>query len=242
MSISHDNSATLSIMDPARKAFIDKFLATLSSRETSYLQRQLRKGLPCLTDLPSELVCLVSEHLDIEDVLSCRLVSRSWNRAWDAESVASSLCRHFFLGLLQTQPSESQTPARELFLQAARRFLRRHWAPPTQRVFLPWSKGETSTFVRFKDITQLDKFRHRHSDNLDNIEPPSRLVYGDGKLAWEISYSSCVYVDDLRACTRKICSSSPPGVYTDSKLRAVTKDLLILCADPHIMSKELDRM
>ncbi|PHH89038.1 hypothetical protein CDD83_6720 [Cordyceps sp. RAO-2017] len=216
----------------ARRHVIDRFLASLTPWDVLHLRARLREGkvtvqgLASLADLPGELVDLIAQHLHVEDVLSCRLVCRSWLRAWDGEHVSSTLCRHFFPGLLQ---SGVKTPARDLFLPTAGRFLRRHVAQPVQKTFIPWDASWSSSVFQNRhpsknvpSLAQLDSSPfYGHSLN----DP---VLYKDGKLAWQVDLAR-VIVDDLYTHKRQFCSTGPSLVMSAHRLvlKAVTGHLLI---------------
>lgn len=223
-----------------RTAAIDGFLAGLSPWERMYLRSRLRDckfsigGLASLEDLPAEIVCLAAtEHLRLEDVLSCRHVSRAWRAAWDHEAVCSTLCRYFFPGLLEVHAEDQErASARDLFLREAELFQRRRHGKPLQKSFIAWDRAWSSEVFRNKrpdgevedDVPQVGMLAPTRAHQA------ARVVYGDGKIAWEAG-STRIIIDDLRQRQRQVCSITRlflSGQTLD--LQSVTKDLLVLSA------------
>ncbi|RDA83141.1 hypothetical protein CP532_2747 [Ophiocordyceps camponoti-leonardi (nom. inval.)] len=212
----------------ARKASIDNFLTSLSPWETMYARYAARKRkfpgqcFTSLSDLPDELVGPIISQLCLEDIFNCFLVSRSWWRKLKNEDVSRSLCHHFFPGLLKT---ETTKPARVLFLEAIRRYQRRHPYAAKDKRYIKWNTDwSTETFSN--PISPLDDTSVPRNPFIDN----KRLIvrYEDGNLAWQPNPTT-VIIDNLRTLTRLHC---PLGMFMASeqmlRLVTVTRSLVVI--------------
>lgn len=216
-----------------RRAIIDGFLAELSPWEILYLRTQLRRdyfwvnGLAGLADLPPELVCFIAELLHPKDILSCRLVCRSWLQALNQEAVITSLCHHFFPGLRELHEQDIQRSSQDLFLCATKCYLRRHLADPLQVSFVFYGSDWNS--ANHQPSPGEGPLDCKTPDVVYGAPGPAFCV-GGGKIAWRVSPTH-VIVDDLRTLVRQICALSSMHILgQQSAMQAVSKSLLVFAS------------
>lgn len=210
-----------------RTAAIDSFVAGLSPWEFLYLRRSLqsdeaappRDFFAGFHSLPTEIICLVIDKMNLEDVLSSWAVSRAWKSAWERDAVSAYLCRKFFPGLLETTTNQrrqvgyadASLSVGVLFRETAAMYMRRWAMIPKQRSFIVWDSRWDSPVFRNKHPrpatepeTEIhDVFKRYLERRIPGNEIVS-MVYGDSKVAWRCN-SSRVLIDDLATRERQIC-------------------------------------
>ena len=217
--------------DPAqpRREVLDGLLADLSVWDVLYIRQKFRDGqipvtgLATLVDLPPEIISQIGWYLPLDTILDCRLVCRGWRKAWTHGAVVTSLCQHFFPGLLEVH--RAQLSAQEtLFRSEARRHLRRR-LEDHEETFIPWNaQGTTETFRgNFGSSTPASK----DADRL-RLDSSHQVLYCNGKVAWQPE-SSCVLIDDLRVRKRARCAFVHETVLGHHLvLRALSQSLVVL--------------
>lgn len=189
----------------AGRARVDAFLSSLPPADLVYLRSQVNKqpiaGMRCLPDLPPELLCILASHLQLTDISRCLGVSRAWRDAWTHGAVVERMCRDFFPGLLEIQPSTHDVQA--VFTQAMAKYLRRAFAVPVEAT-IPWGMA-TNTGI-FTVEAETEGSRHHDDDpELVRIQTGTGVLYVNGKIMWQPDLFQ-VIVDDLRTRRRRRCT------------------------------------
>ncbi|XWW94669.1 hypothetical protein V2A60_002614 [Cordyceps javanica] len=211
-----------------RQRVIDGFLSDLSSWDLLYLRRRLhyhesRIKLASLEDLPGEIIIYISQFLELEDLLTCANVCRSWQQAWTFGAVTASLCCRYFPGLTEKHDLP-HSAGQSLFAEHAKLYIDKYLRPRPNAYFSSrWFVG-TNESACDEDMRQ-DAF-HR-SECLDFGLDSFQMRYADGLLVWQPE-DGYVVVNDLRTLTRSRCSfgsSLVAGRKLD--LQAVTRKLIV---------------
>ena len=191
----------MNISNPSRdeeNEAIDAFLSNLSHwgllRVRNHLQ-SMRLKFSGLENLPPEIICEIAPHLDLQDLLNCRLVSREWFRSWTHKAVVATLCKDRFPGLMELHPS---TKPDALFLKTAVERLKWQRKDFCRRI-IPWDPSRST-----------DEFRNESTlstpgpagDALETVPVVYPVQYDDGMIAWQ-PRQDCVIVDDLRTSSRQ---------------------------------------
>jgi hypothetical protein len=104
-----------------RKQALEKLLDELSDGELLDVRREatqrIGRAFEGFGALPSELVIIISQDLDLDDILRAGQVSRVWRGQWRDQAVARSICSRRFPGMLNMR-DRSRAPATTLLLQA----------------------------------------------------------------------------------------------------------------------------
>ncbi len=212
-----------------RREAIDSFLNSLSSWDLITLRTQLRAQesrirLASLEDLPPEIIIYVAQYLELQDLLTCSRVSRSWRAAWTLGPVTASLCCRYFPGLTESRGLQ-HSEGHSLFARASARYIDKYLRRTTNAyAMLPWCTGDAAT-TAWED-TREDAF-HQY-EYLAFGENPIQTCYQDGKLAWQPE-NSYVVVTDISESRRKRCSfggSLVAGRRLD--LQAISSELVVL--------------
>lgn len=214
---------------------VDAYLASLSPWDLLYLRDGFRKGvikitgLATISDLPVEILSIIAQRLGLEDLITCRLVSRSWHSAWTQGAITAAICHYFFPGLLEKYRLEgdSRTPG-ELLQSSLIRNLQHKHASPLKSSFILWNRRLSSA------ISQPFQGQDPGADGPDELilfrtrGPP--VFYDRGTLAWQPD-SACVIVDNLRTFQRQMCC------FVDSilsgermRLQGMSSSLLVFAA------------
>lgn len=211
-----------------RQQAIDGFLSSLSSWDLIYLRRRMlvhesRIKLASLEDLPAEIIIYIAQFLELEDLLTCVNVSRSWHEAWNFGAVTASLCCRYFPGLTE-QHNLPHSAGQKLFSEHARRYIDKYLRPrPNVFYSSRWFVGSNDS-PGLEDMRQ-DAF-HR-SECLEFGLDSFQMCYSEGLLAWQPD-DSYVIINDLKTLTRSRCSfgaSLVAGRQLD--LQALTRQLVV---------------
>ncbi|KAH7153261.1 hypothetical protein EDB81DRAFT_451622 [Dactylonectria macrodidyma] len=182
-------------IQPERKADLHRFVSRLSSWEILYVRNLLqgsRIKLAGLEDLPPEIVCDLIPHLDLEDAIACRLVSKGWAIAWSHDAIWTSLCKRFAPGVRESFPTET---SRQLFFDAMKRRKERQTARFFDKTMILWDMAWDSCMFR-------NVVRPRSTISpLNIVTGEFNVFYTDGKITWQPS-RDLVIVDDLNQGTR----------------------------------------
>ncbi|KAJ6785711.1 hypothetical protein PWT90_06253 [Aphanocladium album] len=214
-----------------RQQAIDGFLSSLSSWDLLYLRRRMhahesRIRLASLEDLPAEIVIYIAQFLELEDLLTCANVSRSWRETWTFGAVTAYLCCRYFPGLTEKYGllhSEGQ----DLFSEYSRRYIGKYLRPrPNAYLSSRWFVGnnEPPSSGAAEDMRE-DAFQR--SECLDFGLDSFQMCYSEGLLAWQPD-DSYVVLNDLKTLSRSRCSfgaSLVSGHKLD--LQAVTRNLVV---------------
>jgi hypothetical protein len=103
----------------AEQISIDQFLSGLTPSGLAYARSRIRAYTSSydLTQLPTEIILLISEHLGTHDVLNIALVSKAWRHIWRQDTVSSAICRRMFPGFLEYHAQAAADPT-AMLLQA----------------------------------------------------------------------------------------------------------------------------
>lgn len=161
-----------------------------------YLRAQIRKRsleLSTLENLPVEILHCIVPYLRLGNWFNCRLVSTGWRHAWSHPMVVLSLCRRYFPGLRQMNPSLDPD---ELFRKTVTKHLqwdrRRRTDQAIPQNITWWSMA-----------TSFDEQKPTSSPSNDRHSPLGvnfPVQYSDGKLAWQPSHERVV-IEDLHQQT-----------------------------------------
>lgn len=211
-----------------RQQAIDGFLGSLTSWDLIYLRRRMhehekRIHLASFEDLPAEIIIYIAQYMELEDLLTCRNVCRSWREAWTFGAVTASLCCRYFPGLTEMS-NLPHSAGQELLADTSKRYIGKYLRPRPNAYFLSrWFLGDK--YSEEAEDMREDIF-HR-SDCLDFGPDRVQMCYQDGMLAWQPDDSYTI-VNDLRRMTRKRCSfgaSLVAGRKLD--LQAITRELVV---------------
>ncbi|KAH7133172.1 hypothetical protein B0J13DRAFT_450979 [Dactylonectria estremocensis] len=218
------NTADMAPVDsgiqPERKAELHQFVSSLSPWELLHVRNLLqdrRIKLAGLQDLPPEIVCDLIPHLDLEDAIACRLVSKGWTIAWSHGAVWTCLCKRFAPGVLETFPTET---SRHLFFDAMRRKKQRQIARFFDKNMILWDMTWDSQMFR-----NVVRPRSTISHGPDIVTGDFNVFYANGKMTWQPS-RDLVIVDDLQEGTRHRFAGSPLN-QTQSQLLAASNKLIV---------------
>ncbi|KAG5932956.1 hypothetical protein E4U53_001143 [Claviceps sorghi] len=218
-------------------ARVDSLLACLSPWELLHLRNEFRKGsinitgLATLLDLPVEILSMIVTQLELEDVVRCRLVSRSWRVMWTHGAVITTMCRYFFPGLLEKAAidRDPRGPAELLQSCIARNLWHRRGAhSESKAVRRERTSGPAMHVSRTTDLSQAS-------------------FYQEGFLAWQNDGSS-VIVHDLRADQRHLCNFSVSWLEGERQdLKGMSSHLLVFTISTslkiwHIQSRTWKRL
>ncbi|KAH6977190.1 hypothetical protein BKA56DRAFT_65532 [Ilyonectria sp. MPI-CAGE-AT-0026] len=213
---------------PARKAELNRFVSDLSPWEILHLRnlvlgRQIQ--LAGLEDVPPEIVCYLIAHLDLEDIIACRSVSKGWARAWSHDAVLTSLCRRFAPGVCETFPNAT---SRQLFVEAMRRKKKRQMARFFDKKMILWdSAWDTDVF---KNVVRPHSINRRGPEF---VRGNFTLCYADGKMTWQHG-RDIIIVDDLFEKTRfRFAWRNPKNpLATRQSILLAASNKLIVFQDP----------
>ncbi|PNP46573.1 hypothetical protein TGAMA5MH_02031 [Trichoderma gamsii] len=212
-----------------RRESLDALLDGLSSWDLLHIRSRFidgsvrLDGFAGLSELPPEVFAYIIPHLDLQDVLSCYLVSKDWREAWMQGAVASALCSRFFPGLLELYHND--VPDRnQLFRATAQQYMRKLYV---KRSFIAWDVGWSSDIFTNAE----DPPASRQLGNLREVNfgfGPLTVHYSSGKLAWQPD--NChVIVDDLYTRERSRFSFGMDFISgRPLQLQAVTDSLVVL--------------
>lgn len=223
------NASTLLPARLCRDPRIDSFLASLSPWELLRLREDLRNrnikitGLADLSDLPSEIVSMIAVKLELDDVLCCRMVSRSWHATWTRGAVTSTICHYFFPGLLEKAEidQDPRSPA-ELFQSCIDSYLWHKRGAYPESSFIEWT---TKPFTN-PSLSQDEELNNQ----LLRPKPFFKPSYDGGMLAWQVDLVSAI-VYDLRTHQHHLCSFAAYAI--DSwrlDLQGMSSNLLVFSA------------
>ncbi|KAG6000113.1 hypothetical protein E4U43_001688 [Claviceps pusilla] len=223
------DASTRSPARPCRDPRIDSFLASLSPWELLRLREDLRShnikitGLADLSDLPSEIVSMIAVKLELDDVLCCRMVSRSWHATWTRGAVTSTICHYFFPGLLEKAEidQDARSPA-ELLQSCIDSYLWHKRGAYPESSFIEWT---TKPFAN-PSLSQDDEL----NKELSRPKPFFKPFYAGGMLAWQVDLVSAI-VYDIRTHQHHLCSFAAYGI--DSwclELQGMSSNLLVFSA------------
>ncbi|OAA69886.1 Cyclin-like F-box [Cordyceps fumosorosea ARSEF 2679] len=225
---------------PTLQRAIDDFLGSLSSWDLLYLRRRMhlheaRIKLASLEDLPAEIVIAISQFLELEDLLTCAAVCRSWHAAWSCGAVTASLCCRHFAGLTERH-GLPHADGHRLLAVRSRLYIDKYLRPRPNAYFSSrWFVGGGGSAAAAEDMRE--RVDHQ-AECVDFGLDPLQMCYDDGLLAWQPE-DGYVVLNDLRAMTRSRCSfgsSLVAGRKMD--LQAVTRKLIVFSSiDLHANSE-----
>lgn len=214
-----------------RQLAIDGFLGSLSSWDLLYLRRRMhiheaRIKLASLEDLPAEIIIYISQFLELEDLLTCANVCRSWHAAWTFGAVTASVCCRYFAGLTEKY-GLAHSDGQRLFSENARLYIDKYLRPRPNAYFSSRLFVGTNEALGVEDMRE-DAFHM--SECLDfGFESPL-MCYDDGVLAWQPE-DSYVIVNDLRTLARSRCSFGASLIAGRKlHLQALTRKLIVFSA------------
>lgn len=187
---------------------VDAFLATLSPWDLLYLRDKFRNGkipivgLAGLPDLPAEILSLIVTQLALDDIVSCRLVSRAWHSSWTQGAVITAISHFFFPGLVEKHKQLNDSKSTQDLVQLCMaKSLRRRHARPLRTTFIFWMERGCPVFKpRVEQERQRPNWLRRFYYSMG---PP--VFYDEGRLVWQVSDVDVV-IDDLRTCERRYCN------------------------------------
>ncbi|KPM43449.1 hypothetical protein AK830_g3107 [Neonectria ditissima] len=228
------HSSKPSGITPERKDELDQFLSSLSAWDLRYVQKRLqnvRPNLAGLEDMPPEIIWKLVPHLDLEDIITCRLVSKAWARAWSHAAVTPFLCHRFAPGMLESRPFESPS---QVFATSIRQKKTRQNARFFKKFWVPWNQAWDSGV--FTNVLPTPQFLQGRGPQFVHGQYP--VWYADGKVAWQPRLD-LVIVDDIKKMSRQrlICSTLPvPGPNQvparGIELMAVSNQLVVVASVP----------
>lgn len=211
-----------------RQDAIDSFLGSLSSWDLLYLRRQMhvheaRIKLASLDDLPAEIIISIAQFLELEDLLTCARISRSWRAAWTFGAVTAALCCRYFPGLTEMH-GLPHSAGQALFAETARRYIEKYLRPRPNAIFSSrWFVGDAE--AQGAEDMREDMF-HR-SQCLDFGLDRVPMFFQDGVLAWQPD-DSYVVISDLRKLSRTRCGFGGSLVAGNKlDLQAATPEMLV---------------
>ncbi|OLN87338.1 hypothetical protein CCHL11_03675 [Colletotrichum chlorophyti] len=203
-----------------RRTNLETFVDILSPWELIYLRGLVQKkplALAGLTDLPDEIVAIISRYLDYRDSIACAQVSRTWRKTWTAYLVSKNVLVTHFSGLFDLSlPDASpwsllQPAAAKSVTRASGHFL----STLTVRTTGPSTVNDSAFTLNERYLQYAQSMSRLDSDTTGNPirrQAPDQIphrssVYCNGKVAWQSSAYS-VFVDDIRAMTRTFVQPS----------------------------------
>lgn len=194
--------------------------------------------LASLPDLPIEILCRVATYLDIEDIATCRQLSRACHNVWASQDFSSKLLGHLFPGLLRTAQAQGPTSSPYLLSWAIRRKknrMRGKYSNVTCYNLDDWHTEQGGQFSPDPLSHPDGEYPHNHTKPgiPDFSRPFGRasqppVFYSHGRVAWKVD-KCCFCLDDLRTRYRRLIThpqSKLDGICV--VILALTEKLLVL--------------
>ncbi|KAL7624196.1 hypothetical protein AAE478_005755 [Parahypoxylon ruwenzoriense] len=198
--------------------------SSLSFRDMYGLEKHFSNLKPkedILTSSPLEIVLSIAEYLDLEDVLACLLVSKTWRSKFFEGRVMFSVIRQYFPSLTWTDPdpdpdlAQPQQHARRdyraLFCQAMQQRHNRHQGLCKSVLLKKYCYTNDHYFrldPRMHPSAEPGNSYPHNTPDLSMLAGDDEFVgdqccYSNGRVAWS-TYRNSVVLDDLRTGLRKI--------------------------------------
>ncbi|KAG5914995.1 hypothetical protein E4U42_000190 [Claviceps africana] len=206
---------------PSGHARADALLACLSPWELLHLRNKFRNddikitGLATISDLPIDIMSMIVERLELEDIIRCRLVSRSWHATWAGGAAITAVCHHFFPGLLEKAAVDRDPRcAAELLQSCIKRYLWHKDCTHSESNSVRWEKDlghATTIHEEFKLLVHV--------------------FYQQGLLVLKENETS-VRVHDLTTDQHLLCNFSDCWIHGEiESLQAMSSNLLVFTID-----------
>ncbi|KAG5980644.1 hypothetical protein E4U55_003804 [Claviceps digitariae] len=178
-----------------------------------------------LATLPPEMLSMIATELELDDLLRCRRVSRSWHATWTRGAVIVTICHSFFPGLLEKADVDRDPRCvAELLQSCIARYLWHKRAASSEVRLIPWrERASTSTSSSLKLSPNCLRWQYQFQTWIPSLS----VFYEGGWLAWQFD-SECVYMHNLRTGQRRM--KSFPHNWIDAgglRLRCMSRSVML---------------